>query len=250
MTELPAHLVVRRAAPLKRVLLVVAVALTGAAALYLAYERGRYDGGYDQVAAAEQQESLRGEIAKLTKRNGALSARVAELDTLRIGRAQERAELARTIGDLQAQIARQSQEIAFYRSVLSEGAAARGEGLELRQVRITPGAVAGHFDVHLTLLERTQPEVDTKGMLELSVEGSEGGKPVTLDEAALTGGTIHEQVFGFRYFQTIEQEVSLPQTFHPERLTVEVRPRPRPAAHDGKSEALLVQSFPWRVDTP
>lgn len=256
MTELPGRLVVRRAAPLKRVLIGAAAALVGVVALYLAFERGRLDGGYDRIAAAQERSELMARLAKLESANAALNSRVAELDTLGIGRTQERAELARSIGELQAQVARQTQEIEFYRSVLSEGAAGRAEGLELRQVRITPGATAGHFEVHLTLLERTRPEADTKGTLEISVQGSSAGKPATLDQAALTDGKTHAQAFSFRYFQTLDEEITIPQGFTPAQLTVEAQPRGRTAATSvaaaRRSDASgpLVQSFPWRVDSP
>lgn len=256
MTELPARLEVRRVAPLKRVLILAAAALVGLAALYLAYERGRFDGGYDRIAAAQQRSELTERIAKLEKANAALNTRVAELDTLGIGRVQERAELARSIGDLQAQVARQTQEIEFYRSVLAEGGASHGAGLELRQVRITPGSVAGHFQVHLTLLERTRPEADAKGSLELSVQGTSAGKPATLDHAALTDGKTQAQTFSFRYFTTVDQEITIPQGFTPERLTVQAQSRARSAAHSATSAAAdgasgpLVQSFPWRIDSP
>lgn len=255
MTELPARLVVRRVAPLKRVLLVSAAAIAGLAALYLVYERGRSDGGYDRVAAAEERSELTERIAKLEKTSAALNARVAELDTLRVGRAQERAEFAHSIGDLQAQVARQAQQIEFYHSVLSESAASIGVGLELREVRITPGATAGRFEVHVTLLERTRPEADTKGTLELSVQGTAAGKPATLDEAALTDGKTHEQAFSFRYFENFDEEIVLPPDFRPDRLTVEAQTRtrgPARAVSPGHVDPTgpLVQSFPWRVDAP
>ncbi|MGH8217729.1 MAG: DUF6776 family protein [Steroidobacteraceae bacterium] len=255
MTEVPARLVVRRVAPLKRVLIGAAAALVALGVLYFVYERGRIDGGYDRVSAAEERSELTGRIAKLKRANADLNTRVAELDTLRIGRAQERAVLARTIGDLQAQVARQTQEIDFYHSVLSEGAASHGEGLELRQLRITPGASAGHFDVHLTLLERTRPDADTKGTLELSVQGTSGGKPATLDQATLTDGKMHAQAFNFRYFETLDEDISFPQGFAPQRLTVQAQPgtrsavRPVSSTH-GDPAGPLVQSFPWRVDGP
>ncbi|MGH8261143.1 MAG: DUF6776 family protein, partial [Steroidobacteraceae bacterium] len=204
----------------------------------------RFDGGFDRAAAALERETLQASIAKLEKGSSSLSARVAELDTLRVGRAQERAELAHTIGELQAQVARQTQEIAFYHSVMAEGVAPRGEGLELRQVRITPGGGAGRFLVHLTLLDRTRPEAEAKGTFQLSIGGTEGGKPATLDDAALTGGQAHEQPFSFRYFETLEEEVTLPPGFQPDRLTIVAQ------ARGGKAATPLTQTFPWRVDTP
>jgi hypothetical protein len=247
MTELPAQLVIRRAAPLRRVLLACAGLVIAVIALYLAYERGRYDGGYDRVAAAEQRETLRTSIAQLERTNRDLRARIAELDTFRVGRAQERSELARTIGELQAQVARQTQEISFYRSVLSEGAVARSgaEGaLELRQVRITPGTAAGRYEVHLTLLQTTRPEAETKGTVRLAVAGSQLGKPVTLDESVLTGGKARDQAFSFRYFETLDTEITLPAGFVPAQLTVEAQ------ATGHKPATPLSQTFPWHVEAP
>ena len=57
--------------------------------------------------------------------NRELRTRLAELDTIRIGRAREQAEVARTIGDLQAQVARQAQELAFYRGIVAQAATSR-----------------------------------------------------------------------------------------------------------------------------
>ena len=44
--------------------------------------------------------------------------------------------------------------------------------------------------------------------------------------------------FSFRYFQTIEQEVSLPEGFEPFEAEVQVR--------SGKLSAPLEQSFAWK----
>jgi hypothetical protein len=243
MSELPAKLVVRRASPLRRLMLAAAIVAV-LAALYLSYELGRHDGGYDVVAAMEQRDAFQATIRKLEKANSDLNARVAQLDTLRVGRTQERTELGHTIGELQAQVARQTQEIAFYRSVMSESAAPRGTGLELRQVRITPGSAAGRYQVHLTLLERTRPEAEAKGTLRLSVHGSRDGKPVTLDEAALIGAKSATQPFSFRYFERFDQEIALPEGFQPRQLVVVAETRGR------KSAAPLTQTFPWRVEAP
>lgn len=243
VSELPAKLVVRRAAPLRRLMLAAAIVAV-LAALYLSYELGRHEGGYDVMAAARQRNALQATIGKLEKANSDLSARVAQLDTLRVGRAQERTELGHTIGELQAQVARQTQEIEFYRSVMSEGTMPRGAGLELRQVRITPGTAAGLYEVHLTLLERTRPEAEAKGTLRLSVDGSRDGKSVTLDEAALTGAKSAMQPFSFRYFERFDQEIALPPGFQPQHLVLEAQAAGR------DSSAPLTQTFPWHVEAP
>ena len=75
------------------------------------------------------------EIEHLEKTNHELRTKLAELDTIRVGRSREQAEVARTIGDLQAQVARESQELAFYRGVVTQGAAEIG--VKIGQVRLS-----------------------------------------------------------------------------------------------------------------
>ena len=70
--------------------------------------------------------------------NRELRTRLAELDTVRVGRAREQAEVARTIGDLQAQVARQAQELAFYQGIV-EQKSTPPLGVKIQQPRISPG---------------------------------------------------------------------------------------------------------------
>ena len=79
-----------------------------------------------------------------------MRTRLAELDTIRVGRAHEQAEVARAMGDLQAQVARQSQELAFYRGVVAQGAAPLG--VKIEQLRVTAGVRPATFIVYLSLV--------------------------------------------------------------------------------------------------
>ena len=245
-SKFPGSLVVRRVAPLRSLVVLAVCGLAAALALYIIYELGRYDGGYDRLAAAEQRSELEVQIDKLEQTNRQLSTQLAALDTLRIGRAQEHAELARTIGELQSQVARQTQELAFYRDVVSQRIGAgpdAASGLKVEQLHITPGEGAGHFKVRIVVLGTAHPEAATNGTYVLSLEGQSGGKPQTLDFAALTGGQVHSQPFSFRYFANLQQDIALPGGFQPQRLTVQVQSGP-------KSDAPVTQTFPWSVDAP
>src|SRR5438105_8508671 len=130
--------VVRSARSAVRAALIVAGVLIGVPALYVVYELGRYDAGYDRQAVAQQRTELQVQIEHLEKANREMRTRLAELDTFRVGRSREQAAVARTMGDLQAQVARQSQELAFYRGVVAQGAAS--VGVKIEQLRITAGA--------------------------------------------------------------------------------------------------------------
>jgi hypothetical protein len=239
MGDLPPDLVIRRRAPLRRTVLTVAIALLGLLALYIVYELGRYDAGYDRQAAAQERTELEVHIDKLEKSNRELRTHLAELDTVKVGAVQERAELSRTIGELQAQVARQTQELAFYRGVVAEGDTPIG--VKIEQLRITATDRPDRFHIHLTLLKTARADANVSGSVSLAVEGESQGAASRLDMAGLTEGKLTEQSFNFRYFETLDQEVMVPVGFHAERVTVEVRV-------SRKEVAPLTQSFLWRVD--
>jgi hypothetical protein len=233
------NLVVRTHAPARRVLTVIALTLLGAFALYVVYELGRYDAGYDRLAVSQERAEHEVSIDRLEKANRELRTRLAELDTIRVGRAQEQAEVSRSIGDLQAQVARQTQELAFYRGIVAQSAVS--PGVKVQQLRITQGSKPGRFLVRLNLMRSQRPEDVVTGALAFTAEGAKGGQPGSLDTAALTGGKLKELPFNFRYFQNFEQEIAIPSGFVPERLTVEVR-------SGKKGVSPVTQTFPWSVD--
>src|SRR5580692_5154665 len=114
-------LVVRQRTSALQTALLIAAVLVALFALYVVYELGRYNAGYDRQAVAQQRTEFEVRIEQLEKENREMRTQMAELDTFRVGRAQEQAEVARAMGELQAQVARQSQELAFYRGVVQQG---------------------------------------------------------------------------------------------------------------------------------
>jgi hypothetical protein len=233
-------LVVRTHAPKRRIVLMVVLALLGLFAAYVIYELGRYNAGYDRLAVAQERTELEVEIEHLQKTNHELRTKLAELDTIRVGRAREQAEVARTIGDLQAQVARESQELAFYRGVVTQGAAEIG--VKIGQVRISPGRRGSQFTVHLALLRSGRPDGVVTGTIALVVDGDIGSQSdAPLDLPALTGGKLHELPFNFRFYQNFDQEIAIPMGFKPEHLAVEV--------HSSRKDiAPLVQTFQWSLE--
>ncbi len=229
-------LVVRAHAPMRRLWVIGALAVLVCVGLYLVYELGRYDAGYDRQAAAQSRVELRVQVEHLEKENHELRTRLAALDTVRIGQAREQTEIARTIGELQAQVARQSQEIAFYQKVLPEGTPELG--VRVSELRISAAAQPDVYALHFTLLRTGRPDKAVTGTIGVTVEAGGG---THLDLAALTGGAHPDLPFNFRYYQNFDTELRVPAGVKPEHLTVQVR--------GGRSDAApLEQSFLWSVE--
>jgi hypothetical protein len=232
--------VVRVRAPALRSTLLIAALLVTLFAFYVIYELGRYNAGYDRQAVAQQRTELEVRIEHLEKENREMRTQMAELDTFRVGRAQEQAEVARAMGELQAQVARQSQELAFYRGVVQQGGASIG--LKIEQLRITAATPPGTYLVHFSLMRSGRADGEAAGALTLSLDGTAGAEAKSLDFLALSAGRTRELRYAFRYFQDFDQEVTVPASFKPEQLLIEVR-------SGRKDIAPLSQSFLWTVES-
>jgi hypothetical protein len=234
--EHPPELVVRAHAPTRRLVLTISLAVLVLVGLGASYELGQYRAGYNIKAAIQEHARLKSSINHLQSTNTALQGRIIELQTMDAGHSREDQVVGRTIGDLQAQVARQTEELAFYRAVVAEGAPAIG--VRVGTVRLSSDKPAGHFLVNVSLVRAGKTDGMTTGNVTLTVDGQDAaGKPATLASQALVGGT-GDVAYDFRYFQDLEQAVALPPGFHPEHLTVEV-------SSTRKDIPPLTQTLPW-----
>jgi cell division protein FtsB len=239
MPGLPPKLVVTTYAPTRRWITIVVLVLIVAAGVYGMFEFGRYRAHYDVVAALKQRTELRSEIATLEATIFDLRAKVAQLESSTVGQTREREEVQRTIGDLQAQVARANQELAFFRGIVTQNA--NSAEVKIQQARMVATATANKFRVRVTLVQPMKPDTVVSGVVVLSVDGEVDGKPGRADFATLTGGKRREIAFTFRYLENIDEEITMPPGMKPEQLLVEVRSNRR-------GSAPVQQSYVWSVD--
>ncbi|HWF97933.1 MAG TPA: DUF6776 family protein [Steroidobacteraceae bacterium] len=231
------ELVIRPHAPLWRTILAAAIVVLGLVGLGVAFEYGQYRAGYNIVDATKEHARLQSSIEHLEASNRTLQARIIELETANAGQAREDQVVTRTISELQAQVARQTEELAFYSAVVAEGAPAIG--LRVGTVRLSSAKPADHYLVHVSLVRAGKTDGMTTGTVSLAVDGqAAGGKPLSLDSEALSPGSPATVPYDFRYYQELDQAVVLPAGFRPEHLTVQV-------SSSRKDVAPLTQTFPW-----
>jgi Flp pilus assembly protein TadG len=239
MPGLPPKLVVTTYAPTRRMITVVLLLLLVAGGVYGMFEFGRYSAGFDSLAALTQRAALRAEIEDHQGTISELRAKVAQLESSTVGQTREREEVQRTIGDLQAQVARANQELAFFRGIVTQNA--NSAEVKIQQARMVATATANKFRVRVTLVQPMNPDTVVSGVVVLSVDGEVDGKPGRADFATLTGGKRREIAFTFRYLENIDEEITMPPGMKPEQLLVEVRSNRR-------GSAPVQQSYVWSVD--
>ena len=239
MPGLPPKLVVTTYAPTRRIVTIVVLVLLVAGGVYGMFEFGRYRANYDVVAMVKERADYRGQIEAQEATISDLRAKVAQLESSTVGQTREREEVQRTIGDLQAQVARANQELAFFRGIVTQNA--NSAEVKIQQARMVATATANKFRVRVTLVQPMNPDTVVSGVVVLSVDGELDGKPGRADFATLTGGKRREIAFTFRYLENIDEEITMPPGMKPEQLLVEVRSNRR-------GSAPVQQSYVWSVD--
>lgn len=236
--DIPGRLVVRTYAPMRRWIVAATLALLVVLAAGLAFEVGRKSAGFDGIQAAQQRADLRDEIDGMNRKLRELRVQLAAADEAQTAQVRERSELARTIGELQAQLASAQQDLQFYRGIANPQAPP-GVLVGVQQFHVSAvDAGAGSYVLRFTLGRESRSEETISGALGITVDGERGGAAASVDLATISATHVRSLPFSFRYYTSIEQPISLPADFKPERVTIEVRPARRGAA-------LHRQTFVW-----
>ena len=240
VTNIPAKIVIRTYAPAWRWVLLT-IALVGiAAASFFAFRLGLYKAGFNATQEAAARQALQQQIAQLQQTEHQLRLQLATTEEARVGQARERAELARTIGELQAQVERGQQDVQFYRGLVAQPSGSPDQLVRVQQFHITAEEQPQKFVLRFTLNRVMQPEQAITGALAITVDGSQNGAPATADLATLTGGQA-QLAFDFRYYAHLDEPITLPAAFKPESVTIELRPA-------RKGAGSYRQTFIWDVD--
>jgi hypothetical protein len=213
--------------------LVVALAL----AFAVGYQRGQIAAGLDAAGVARDRRALESKVGQLEEANSGLNAKVAELEMQRRLDRDAYGQVERTLGDLQSRLARQSDDLAFYKSIVSPADGV--QGLRIQRFEVVPGTDPRSFDVKVTLIQAMRQESVVSGLTQVIVHGMQGDRPARYSIGELIGRPRAQLPFSFRYFQTIEQAVTLPEGFEAFEAEVQVR--------SSKLKFPMQQRFPWKV---
>jgi hypothetical protein len=231
---------VRNHAPGRRALWIAAAMVLLIGALLAAFEWGRARAGFDGASARRERSELNDRIAALEDDLRAARLRIAMYDSDTAGQTRERDELSRTIGDLQAEVARLTSDVAFYRGIVEERTS--GEVVKIQQLRVGPGTAEREYVLRLVLGRPLRPEDLISGKARISIEGSgANGESASLDLAQLADVPGGELSFNLRYVETLEQPVVLPEGFTPARCNVVLVP-----SRKGAKEVR--ETFVWTVE--
>ena len=214
----------------------VAAVLAALVLAAYAYHRGQVSAGLDAAQVALERRALESRAERLERQNAKLNAKVAELEMARSLDREAYGQVERTLGELQSQLSRQGDDLAFYKSIVSPEDGV--QGLRIHRFEVQRGAEPREYVLKLTLVQAMRHDSVASGLAQVVLRGTENGRPAHHTVGELLGRPKAALPFSFRYFQTIEQEVTLPEGFEPFEAEVQVR--------SGKLRSPVEQAFPWK----
>lgn len=233
------HTVLRRYHLRHRQVVVLALALAAALVLgagFLLGQQAAFSGtGIDPVRYREQAAALqaaRAEQAELSRQLGVMAARH---DVDRAALELVRRELAAQ----NEQIAGLEEGIRFYRSLMAPGEIA--QGFSLREFELVAREDPGRYGFRIVAQQEARKHTTLQGELYAEVRGQQAGEPRSYPLAELSADLESTILpLRFRYFQSIEGELVLPEGFEPQAVSVV-------ATLSAPNRAEARQQYPWQV---
>ena len=194
--------------------------------------------GRGDLASGPTRLSRAAETERLKAENESLNERVTRLQTNEKINSEAYQKIDSQLGELQDKIIEQQEDLSFYRGVVG---GAQASEVRVQKFVLSPDKAPSRFHLQLTLSQSRRADKPVSGWVGLRLDGAQGSQATSI-EVADPGDARKSAAlkFGFRYFQTLETELSLPAGFTPSRVVVRLIPNGRNAeAHE--------ESLPWVV---
>src|SRR3974390_3295550 len=150
MADAFGKLVVRSYAPRRRALLRTLTVLAGVGVLYAAFELGRFDAGFRVIDSVHGALSASRRVRSLEAENENQRRRLEAAETARRVDREGYAQVERSLGDMQSQIARLHQNLSFYRGLVQPESLIH---VKVQQMQIVPDGPAGQYHLKFVLMQ-------------------------------------------------------------------------------------------------
>jgi hypothetical protein len=172
---------------------------------YLGFWRYAREGAFD----------LREEIERLEQENKVLRAQTIHVERQQQVTTVAQGDLAKDLSSLQEENVKLKEDVAFYKSILEESAGVAV--VKLHSFKVTRGDKPGEYRYRMLLIQSGKHDKNVQGNLQLTLLGTQSGKPVTL---ALAGGAGSQRSgkVNFKYYQPLEGGFTVPGQMTAESL--------------------------------
>lgn len=149
-------------------------------------------------------------------------------------------DLRQLVMTQKAQLTASERDLRVYKDLLSPGAKMNPLGISFGVFNVIQLKDAGRFNYSLTVQKLSTKESDFTGSLEFRIIGLQAGKPLQLSLYQVSSQvTVPSIPLSFKYFQTLEGDLSLPVDFVPQSVELVVK------NVDKKSPPVVTAELDW-----
>ena len=223
------------------VLLVVASVLVASTV----YELGRSNAVSDLASLEAERARFLDQIRELDARNRTLEQQIVTLERAQQIDRETYSEVKREHAGLRQKIQELREQLAFYRGIMSPAEAKAG--LQLQEFSVERSAEPNEYHFRLVLTQVKKRHPVARGRVTLYVLGKQGDAMKRLSLAEISAGKDDAEgiAYRFRYFQTMEGLLSLPEAFEPTAVRIQAMPSGKNALKNP-----LEWTFNWPGSAP
>jgi hypothetical protein len=230
------QLIIKSPQPGKQALFVVLTIAAFAGASFGAYYYGHGSAGYDHEVLENARDEMQQKLLKIDKENRELREQNAVLEQSKQIDKNAYNDVNGTLKRLQDEILELKEQVAFYRGIVSPTQAASGLNIARFQLNKLDTDAGYHFKLVLTQVKKNNSLI--RGRANILIDGLQDGEPKQLNVSKLMGNSSPILRLQFKYFQTIEGDMVLPNGFTPSSILVDIRP-------SGRGHKDIKQTFNW-----
>lgn len=206
---------------------------------WFSYFFGLKEGQSQQAIAISERNELRDQVVQKDDEIEGLRQDVANL---KLGSQVDRKaseEVRAEVIDLKAQIAALKEDISFYRGLMSP--TDNKSGLTIGSLNVISTGVSRHYEYKLVVQQLATNHKMLNGYLTFEIFGRQGEQLVTLPLKDVSEKVSYDRIkLRFKYFQTLEGRLVLPEGFEPERIELTARSL-------GDKSVVVEKKFGWLV---
>ncbi|MDH5764812.1 MAG: GAS domain-containing protein [Gammaproteobacteria bacterium] len=188
---------------------------------WLSYLYGQRVAGYDKAEAVNYIEALEQQIENLKSEYADSQRQTAMLErnsTIDDGASEQ---LKISLAQAQDEVLELKKELSFYKSIVAPGDSKRS--LMIQTIQLKADAT-GVYQYKIMVSQRGQNDTIARGKIDVTIGGVEQGQKKLIRLSDVSGDVKGSIGFGFKYFQNFTGTMTLPATFQPEYMRVEVKP--------------------------
>lgn len=191
-----------------------------AIAMWFVFDYGRYSAGFDSAAHTEVQVELMEKITQLEEEREQLRIEAAKNQSSASIDKSSVAFVQTEITKLQSEKAALQKRVDFLESLVSK----RDPHFKVVDFTLRQRDGVNTYRYGFTVSKMAKGNRTIKGSVYVTVHGQQDGEKKKLALSKLTSGKVKSHRLGFKHFQAIEGDLTLPAGFIPKSFVIEVNP--------------------------